>query len=86
MAGDIDDIRQELAATQYWLMRLFVITSSPKRYVSDARAIRQHIFDLKNVSPTPRMSAAGYDEMALKRMPHVEKIGNWIADLMDPPA
>lgn len=78
---DLEDIRQELAATQYWLRALIVASAGRVRLDSDL--IRRTIKGLKNFAPEGRLDAADYDALAVKRLPHIEHMGNDIADTLD---
>lgn len=84
MSGEIEDLRQELAATQFWLRTLFCVSAPDAK--EEARAIRKTIVDLKNFPPKDHWNAAEYDRLAARRLPHIERIGNDIADTLDPPA
>lgn len=81
MSAELDDLKQELAATQYWLRALFVASAGGVKL--DADLIRQTIKGLKGFAPEGRFDAAGYDDLAVRRMPHIERIGNDIAETME---
>lgn len=81
MGVELDDLRQELAATQYWLRAIFVASADGVKL--DADAIRQTIKKLKSFVPEGRFDPATYDDLAIRRMPHIERIGNDIAETME---
>ena len=81
MSDELNELKQELAATQYWLRMLFGLTSTNRR--EDAAMIRQHIVDVKNFTPPDNWNPSLYDTNASKRIPYIERIGHDIADTLE---
>lgn len=77
MSADIEDLRLELAATQFWLRALYCMVSP--NY--SAAAVRKAIVEAKNYAPVDGGEA--YDNLTIQMAPHVERIGEWIAASLD---
>jgi len=80
MSDELNQLREELAATQYWLRVLFGLTSSNRS--ADAVMIQEHITDMKNFTPPDHWNPSLYDANVSMRIPHIERIGNNIAETL----
>lgn len=78
----IEKLEHELKATQFWLRELFLLFS----FVNDegvSDVIRERIRIIKNSSAPEGVSEFLYDQISLKRIPDIERIGNDIAEQID---
>jgi hypothetical protein len=80
----VEELKEELAATQYWLRLLYALMAYTAGDVAaEAQQVRETIKALKNQPPPDGVNPARYDEAGLRRLPHIERIGNDIAEFLE---
>ena len=79
MTNTLAELKDELRATQYWIEELYALHAQFNCREIE-QLVRHRVLDAKNESPPANVSAEIFDKRMLPLIPHIERIGNRIAD------